>query len=107
MIVLLLSLMRQIWVMCSMLGTSAQENRDRLLGVLQQNSGEPGCRDQHIGKLLCPGGAGVERDLSVLGCFRKVFRNSCLLVFYMLLLVVILFLNAYFNAQFNYVLLVS
>lgn len=55
-IVLLLSLMRQIWAMCPVLNIPAQENRDRLLGVLQQNSERPGCRDQHVGKPLCPGG---------------------------------------------------
>lgn len=71
--VLLLSLMRQIWVRCPVLGTAAQENRDRLLGLVQQNSGAPGCRDHHIGKPLCLGEASVAGvgvgDLSVLGVF--------------------------------------
>lgn len=73
-------------MMCPVLGTPAQENRDRLLGMLQQNSAGPGCRDQDIGKPWCPGGAGMlvagGRDLSVLGCFIQVCRNSYLLVFY-------------------------
>lgn len=93
-------------MMCPVLGTPAQENRDRLL---QQNSGRSGCRDQHVVKPLCLGGTGVlvAGNFSVLGCFRKVFRNSCLLIFYILLFVMILILNSYFNDHFNYVLFVS